>query len=43
MARIGYAHVSTTDQDLETQINKLKAEGSEVVGHQVLTVLGMVA
>lgn len=31
MTRIGYALVSTVDQDLDIQIGKLKAEGCEIV------------
>src|SRR3954467_11940010 len=37
MARIGYARVSSTDQDLALQIERLKAAGCEIVRSEKVT------
>src|SRR5215210_5661798 len=37
MARVGYARVSTTDQDLSTQVARLKAAGCEIVRSEKVT------
>jgi DNA invertase Pin-like site-specific DNA recombinase len=37
MARVGYARVSSTDQDLTTQIERLKATGCEIVRSEKVT------
>src|SRR5215211_2876145 len=37
MARIGYARVSSTDQDLTTQLERLKAAGCEIVRSEKVT------
>lgn len=38
MARIGYARVSTVDQDADIQIEKLKTEGCEVIRSEKVSV-----
>jgi DNA invertase Pin-like site-specific DNA recombinase len=37
MARVGYARVSTTDQDLRTQVERLKVAGCEIVRSEKVT------
>src|SRR3954471_23355175 len=37
MARVGYARVSTTDQDLSTQVERLKGAGCEIIRSEKVT------
>ena len=37
MTRVGYARVSTTDQDLSTQVERLKAAGCEIIRSEKVT------
>jgi len=37
MARVGYARVSTTDQDLSTQVERLKAAGCDIIRSEKVT------
>src|SRR5215203_4578533 len=37
MARVGYARVSTTDQDLSTQVERLRAAGCEIICSEKIT------
>jgi DNA invertase Pin-like site-specific DNA recombinase len=37
MARIGYARVSSTDQDLTTQLERLKAARCEIIRSEKVT------
>jgi DNA invertase Pin-like site-specific DNA recombinase len=37
MAKVGYARVSTTDQDLSTQVERLKSVGCEIVRSEKVT------
>src|SRR5215211_6361017 len=37
MTRVGYARVSTTDQDLSTQVERLRAAGCEIIRSEKVT------
>lgn len=37
MARIGYARVSTTDQDLQVQLDRLRREGCEIIRSEMVS------